>query len=94
MTIRLSFAPLLLALAECGATDAPSTVPAPASDVAADPTAIRPFEVHIPDAVLDDLKHPRLVLHSVGIRAWGPRGAYRGCRGGSVPPSPSRDVTA
>ena len=38
------------------ATDAPSTVPAPASDVAADPTAIRPFEVHIPDAVPDDLK--------------------------------------
>ena len=47
---------MLLALAGCGATDAPSTVPAPASDVAADPTAIRPFEVHIPDAVPDDLK--------------------------------------
>ena len=47
---------MLLALAGCGATDAPSTVPAPASDVAANPTAIRPFEIHIPDAVLDDLK--------------------------------------
>ena len=46
---------MLLVFAGCGATDVPSTVQAPARDVAADPTAIRPFEVHIPDEVLDEL---------------------------------------
>ena len=43
MTIR-ELRAVALALAGCGATDAPSTVPAPASSVAADPTALRPFD--------------------------------------------------
>ena len=54
MTIRPSGAPLLFLLVGCGAPDAPSTVPAPASDVAADPTALRPFEIEARTPPLDD----------------------------------------
>ena len=67
------------------ATDAPSTVPAPASDVAADPTAIRPFEVHIPDAVLDDPEEgvPTVELERMRERQafWGPEQDYSAIQG-------------
>ena len=48
----------LLLAAACGAPDADSVEPAgePMEEAPVDPTAVRPFTVDVPDAVLDDLR--------------------------------------
>ena len=55
-TRRLSVLLLLVAAAGCAGGENPSAVSMPAVEGAADQTAIRPFEIHIPEAVLEDLK--------------------------------------
>lgn len=55
MITRLLFVVALLITAGCGPNDSPRAELVPAITDEANPTAIRPFEVHIPEPVLEDL---------------------------------------
>ena len=56
MIMRLLFVVVLFVVIGCGPGENPSAGLVPAATVAASLTEVRPFEVHIPESVLDDLR--------------------------------------